>query len=79
MALYTYEEAKQHYEEWLAADLALATSQSYSIAGRSLTRANLADVRERIAYWRQQMNDAMNEQQGRPRSRRTAQYIPFDQ
>jgi hypothetical protein len=37
---------------WLDAEEAVATSQSYTIAGRSLTRANLAEIGKRIAYYR---------------------------
>lgn len=36
---------------WIAADAAVATGQSYSIAGRSLTRANAKEIRENIDYW----------------------------
>lgn len=36
---------------WQAADLAVATSQSYSFAGRTLTRADSAEIRTNIQYW----------------------------
>lgn len=36
---------------WQAADLAVATSQSYSFAGRTLTRTDSAEIRTNIQYW----------------------------
>lgn len=51
MAGITLQEAKTHLATWLAAELELATSQSYTIGTRSLTRANLAEVREQVKYW----------------------------
>lgn len=36
---------------WLAAEEKVASGQSYSIGGRSLTRANLREIREQIEYW----------------------------
>lgn len=36
---------------WLAAEETVATGQSYTIGGRSLTRANLREIREQIEYW----------------------------
>lgn len=39
----------QHLEAYLAAHLAIANGQEYSYAGRSLTRADLADVQNTIS------------------------------
>jgi len=36
---------------WIAADLAVAKGQSYSMNGRSLTLANVREIREQILYW----------------------------
>ena len=36
---------------WIAADLAVAKGQSYSMNGRSLTLANVKEIREQIIYW----------------------------
>ena len=47
----SYETAKQKLEMWLKAEDAIALSQSYTIEGRSLTRADLGQVREAIEYW----------------------------
>ncbi len=43
--------AQAHLDQWLAADLAVATGQSYSIAGRALTRVDTSTIRDQIAYW----------------------------
>lgn len=44
-------EAKKHLRAWLDADLAIASAQAYKIDGRTVTRANVAEVKERINYW----------------------------
>lgn len=43
--------ANTHLDAWIAADLATSKGQSYSIAGRSLSRANADEIREQITYW----------------------------
>lgn len=39
-------------QAWLDADTAVSLGQAYSIAGRSLTRADANTILERIGYWR---------------------------
>lgn len=51
MAGITLKEAKEHLAIWLKAEAEIATSQSYTIGTRSLTRANLKEVREQIKFW----------------------------
>lgn len=48
--------AQTHLDAWLAADLAVSTGQAYSIGGRSLTRANAAEIREQLTYWQSILN-----------------------
>ena len=43
--------AQAHLDQWIAADLAVASGQSYTIGGRSLTRTNAAEIRKNIDYW----------------------------
>lgn len=43
--------AEQKLKLWLDAENAVALSQSYTIEGRSLTRANLSEIRQMIEYW----------------------------
>jgi len=48
--------AQAHLDSWLAADLAVSKSQSYSIGDRSLSRANAQEIRDNIAYWQRVVN-----------------------
>jgi len=50
MAL-TLQQAQTALDAWVAADLAVAKGQSYSMNGRSLTLANSKEIREQIQYW----------------------------
>lgn len=42
---------RANLEAWIAADLALASGQSFSMNGRTLTRSDAGQVKERINYW----------------------------
>lgn len=63
MAL-TKAQAQEHLDAWHAADLALATGQSYSIGNRTLTRENAQEVRNMIAYWEGKVRDAESRSRG---------------
>ena len=58
--MFTVEECRKHLQSWLDADFALATGKSYQIGTQNLTRANAAEVRERIEYWKKQLELAQN-------------------
>lgn len=47
--------AKKHLEAWLTAELEVTTHQSYTIGSRSLTKANLSEIRKQIEYWNNQV------------------------
>lgn len=47
----TSTQAQTALDAWIAADLAVAKGQSYSMNGRSLTLANAREIREQIQYW----------------------------
>ena len=47
----TLEIARTHLNAWLEAELACTTNQSYTIGSRTLTRADLAEIRNTIKYW----------------------------
>ena len=47
----TEAQAQQHLDAWLAADLAVASGQAYTIGNRSLTRADTDQIRQQIQYW----------------------------
>lgn len=53
---WTLDEAKTHLAAWLAAELAVSTGQSYSIGSRRLERADLADIRNQIKFWRNEVD-----------------------
>lgn len=47
--------AKKHLDAWLTDELEVTTHQSYTIGSRSLTKANLAEIRKQIEYWNDQV------------------------
>ena len=51
MAGITKAQAEAKLATWLAAEDKVASGQSYSIGGRSLTRADLKAIRDSIQYW----------------------------
>ena len=51
MAGITLSQATSQLAAWLAADTAVALGQAYSIAGRSLTRADARAISEKINFW----------------------------
>lgn len=73
MAGITLAQAEAKLAVWLAAEEALATSQSYEIEvegnRRQLTRADLAQVAKRIDYWNGWVNRLTAQATGRGRSR----------
>jgi hypothetical protein len=48
-------DAQTRLQLWLDAEEAISKGASYSIGDRSLTRANLSEVTERIGYWQRQV------------------------
>ena len=51
MSAIQLEVAKKHLNAWLEAELAVTQAQSYTIGSRKLTKANLTEIRNAIAYW----------------------------
>lgn len=51
---------------WLDAEDKVAAGQSYSIAGRSLSRADLGSIRESINFWEQKVQRLSNSGGGIP-------------
>ncbi len=47
----TLQTAKEALAAWIKADLSVAKGQSYSMNGRTLTLANIREIREQILYW----------------------------
>ncbi len=48
---WTLDVAKTHLDSWLQADLACSQGKSYKIGSRNLSRADAAEVKERIQFW----------------------------
>lgn len=55
MAGITLAQAEAQLAAWLAADTVVATGQSVSMAGRTLTLANAKEIRDNITYWDKQV------------------------
>ena len=43
--------AQAQLDAWLAAELAAATGQSYSIGGRTLSRVDIGEIRSQVGRW----------------------------
>lgn len=67
MAGITQEVAEAKLQEYLDAETAVLTGQSYSIAGRSLTRANLSEIRAGIDTWDSRVKSLALKASGRGR------------
>lgn len=69
MAAITLAQAQAQLDAWLAASLAVASAQSYEIAGRRLTRANAAEISRNIEHWSAQVSILTASGNGRSRCR----------
>lgn len=69
MAGLTLALAQTNLDLWLAADAALASSQSYKIGDRELRRTDAGEVTRKIEYWSQKVALLSNAAAGRGRAR----------
>lgn len=69
MAGITQAQAQAQLDAWLAASAAVATGQSYEIAGRKLTRVNAEHIDRMIEYWNNQVKLLAHRALGRGRAR----------
>lgn len=69
MAGITQEKAQAQLDAYLAAEVAVLASQSYEIAGRKLTRANLAEIQQGISTWDERVKALDGKSRGRRRAR----------
>jgi hypothetical protein len=60
MAGITLTQANTHLQAWLTAEIEVTTNQSYTIGTRTLTRANLGEIRKQIDYWQNTCNRLEN-------------------
>ena len=51
MAIFSKELCRRKVDTWLEAEECVATGQSYQIGTRTLTRADLKQIREELEYW----------------------------
>ena len=72
---WTLQEARQNLMIWLEAEQTVATGQSYKIGSRSLTRASLSDIAERIRFWRSEVERL---ESGRKPGMRVMRAVPRD-
>ena len=77
MAGITLETAKRHLDAWLEAELAVTNAQSYTIGSRTMTKANLTEIRKSIEYWQGKVTALENAAKygGRNRAKR---FVPRD-
>lgn len=77
MAGITLETAQRHLDEWIEAEVAVASAQSYKIGSRAMTKADLAEIRNTIDYWNKKVVELENVKKrgGRNRAYRT---VPRD-
>jgi hypothetical protein len=73
MPAFTLVQAQAQLDAWLAASLAVATSQSYEITvegnTRKLSRADAGEIRRQIDFWRVEVTRLTPAASRRPRSR----------
>lgn len=60
MAAITLQTAKKHLDMWLEAESEVAINQSYTIGGKSFTRADLGEIRKQIEYWSNKVQELEN-------------------
>ena len=52
--------ARKHLDAWLNAELEVTTHQSYTIGSRSLTKADLGQIRKQIEFWQNRVAQLEN-------------------
>jgi hypothetical protein len=68
MAGITLEQAQARLTAYLDAEAAVLLGQSYEIAGRRLTRADLGNIQSGIDIWNQRVQSLTNRAAGRARA-----------
>lgn len=77
MAVFSKKVCQQKLNTWMAAEEAIATGQAYQIGSRSLTRADLKQVREEMEYWAGKLAEAEAEEKTGGRNR-LYRFVPRD-
>lgn len=68
MAGITLAQAQAQLDAYLAAETAVLSGQSYTIGGRSLTRADLKAIQSGITLWNQRVQELSARSSGRGRA-----------
>lgn len=69
--------ARHHLNAWLEAELELTTHQSYKIGSRSLTKADLGQIRKQIEFWQNRVAKLENAEKRGGRNR-VVRVVPRD-
>lgn len=69
MAGITLAQSQTQLDAYLAAETAVLSGQSYEIAGRKLTRANLEQIQTGIRIWNERVVNLTRQSAGRGRAR----------
>jgi len=69
MAGITLDQAQAKLDEYLAAETKVLAGQAYTIGGRSMTRADLADIRAGVEAWNTRVINLSRVSGGRSRAR----------
>lgn len=69
--------ARHHLNAWLEAELELTTHQSYKIGSRSLTKADLGQIRKQIEFWQNRVAQLENAEKRGGRNR-VVRAVPRD-
>jgi hypothetical protein len=77
MAGITLETAKKHLDAWLEAEMAVTNAQSYTIGSRTMTKANLSEIRKAIEYWQNKVTQLENIQKSGGRNS-VKRFVPRD-
>lgn len=64
MSIYTVQECRDQLAKWKAASIAVSESKSYTIGGRSLTRADWSDIEKALNFWGKHLEAAEAAQNG---------------
>lgn len=69
MAGITLKTAQRHLDAWLEAEMAVTNAQSYTIGSRTMTKADLGEIRKMIDYWNKKVVELENVQKHGGRNR----------
>lgn len=70
------EQAQAQLAAWLAASLATAQNQEYTIGTRKLRRTDAAEIRQQVMYWQGQVNQLTAAASGRRRGLSISYGVP---